>query len=66
MNSKAFAWQDTKPGLAIIIVLDAFTTFVFASIAIDTGSLIAYFLTLVFLALTIGQIVKLVKKVIHK
>jgi len=60
---KSLSWQDTKGGLAIIIAMDAFITYLFASIAIDTGSLITYFLTIVFLALTVGQIVKLFKKV---
>ena len=63
---KAFAWQDTKGGLAVIILFDAFITYMFAAIAIDTGRLLTYFLTLVFLALTIGQAVKLIKKVAHR
>lgn len=63
---KMFAWQETKVGLVIIVLFDAFLTYIFALLALDTGSLLQYFIALVFLALTVGQLVKLVKKVLHR
>ncbi|HSH18242.1 MAG TPA: hypothetical protein VK978_02570 [Candidatus Saccharimonadales bacterium] len=61
-----FAWQETKTGLVIIILFDLFLTYVFVALAIDTGSLLQWFVALMFLALTIGQSVKLIKKVMSR
>ncbi|MDB5181286.1 MAG: hypothetical protein JWP13_49 [Candidatus Saccharibacteria bacterium] len=63
-TNKLFAWQETKPGLAIIAVLDLFIAYIFVSIAIDTGSLLDYFIVIVFLALGITAAVKLIRKLI--
>lgn len=49
-----------------MVLLDVLITYAFASLAIDTGSLLDYFITIVFLALTIGQTVKLYKKVVRR
>lgn len=58
-----FAWQETKMGLGVIAFLDFFLAYIFVSLAIDTGSLIQYFIALVFFALAVGHAVKLFKKV---
>jgi hypothetical protein len=68
MNSKnpLFAWQETKVGLVIIVLFDLLVTYGMASLAIDSGSLIEWFIALLFLALAIAQAGKLFKKVTHK
>lgn len=62
-NSKLLAWQETRVGLVIIVLFDLLLTYMFASFAIDTGSLLDYFLAIVFLVLTVAQGVRLFKKV---
>lgn len=68
MNSsnKLFAWQDTKVGLVFIILFDLFVAYGFGLLAIDSGSLLHYFITLLFLVLAIAQAVKLFKKVFRR
>lgn len=58
-----FAWQDTKSGLIVIVLFDLFVSYGFASLALDTGSLLQWFGALLFLALAVAQGVKLAKKV---
>lgn len=65
-NNKLFAWQESKPGLAVIAVLDLFIAYIFISFAIDSGSLIDYFISFVFLALGITAAIKLFNKVFHR
>jgi hypothetical protein len=64
-HNSLLAWQETKVGLVFIVLFDLFLTYIIASLAIDSGSLLQYFAALVFLALAIGQAVKLVKKVVR-
>jgi hypothetical protein len=65
-ENKLFAWQDTKGGLVFIVLFNLLITYTFASLAIDTGSLLDYFITIAFLALTISQAVKLFRKLIRR
>lgn len=65
-QNKMFAWQETKGGLLFIILFNLFLVYIFASLAIDTGSLLQYFIAIVFLALAAGQAVKLIKKVTNR
>jgi hypothetical protein len=60
-----FAWQDTKGGLVFIVLFDLIGAYTFVSLAINSGSLLQYFVAIVFLVLAIGQFVKLIKKVLH-
>ncbi len=62
-QNKLFAWQETKVGLAIIAVLDFFISYIFASLAIDTGSLVQWFIAIVFLALALTAAIKFFKRV---
>ena len=62
-TNKLFAWQESKAGLVIIVLFNLLMVYIFASLAIDTGSLLDYFIAFLFLALAIGQGVKLIKKV---
>lgn len=66
LQNKMFAWQDSKAGLVIIVLFDLMLTYILVSLAIDTGSLLQWFSAIVFLALAIGQAVKLFKKVMHR
>lgn len=63
VSSKLLAWQETKTGLVLIVLFDLLFTYMFVSFAIDSGSLLDYFLAIVFLVLTIAQAAKLLKKV---
>ncbi|HEX8182995.1 MAG TPA: hypothetical protein VF575_05345 [Candidatus Saccharimonadales bacterium] len=65
-QNKLFAWQETKIGLAVIVLFDAVITYVWVLLAIDTGSLLNYFLAFLFLLFGITAAVKLFKKVTHK
>jgi hypothetical protein len=64
-NDKLFAWQETKAGLIFIILFDLLVAYGFASLAIDSGSLLQYFIAIIFLALAITAAVKFFKKVVH-
>lgn len=64
-QNKLFAWQETKVGLVIIVLLDLIAAYGFASLAIDSGSLLQYFIAIVFLALAIAAAVKLAKKAVR-
>lgn len=57
-----FAWQESKPGLVIVAVLDYFIAYLFVSLAIATGSLLQWFIAIVFLVLAVVATVKFVKK----
>lgn len=63
---KAFAWQESKVGLAVISVLDLFISYIFASLAVDTGSLLQYAIAVVFMALAVGHFVKLIRKIARR
>jgi hypothetical protein len=65
-HNKLFAWQETKTGLVLITLLDLFLAYVFVLLALDTGSLLQYFIALVFLVLGVTAAVKLVQKVVKK
>lgn len=65
-RNKLFAWQETKVGLVIIVLFDLLVAYGFVSLAIDSGSLLHYFIAIVFLALAAGQAVKLFKKVLRR
>lgn len=65
-QNKFFTWQESKPGLIFITVFDLLFAYIFVSFAIDTGSLVNYFLAAAFFALGVGHGVKLFKKVTRK
>lgn len=65
-SNPLFAWQETKVGLVLIILFDLLVAYGFASLAIDTGSLLQYFIAIMFLILAIAQAVKLFKKVVRR
>lgn len=61
-----FAWQETKVGLVVIILFDLLVTYGWAVSAIDSGSLLQWFITIIFLVFAVVQSVKLFKKVVHR
>lgn len=61
-----YAWQETKIGLVFIVLFDLLVAYGFVSLAINSGSLLQYFIAIVFLALAIAQAVKLCKKAVHR
>ena len=56
------AWHDTKKGLMVFGVVELLIAYVFASLAINSGSLWQYFLTLVLFIGGIQNFLKLVTK----
>jgi uncharacterized membrane protein HdeD (DUF308 family) len=58
-------WHQTKAGLIVFGLIELGVAYVFASWAIDSGRLLAYFLAIIFLVLAIAQGVKFIKKVMH-
>jgi hypothetical protein len=64
-TNKFFAWQETKAGLIFITVFDLFFAYVFLSFAIDSGSLLDYFIAAVLFAIGVAQGVKLFRKLTH-
>jgi hypothetical protein len=66
VTTPMFAWQETKGGLVFIVLFDLAAAYTFASLAINSGSLLQYFGAIVFFVLAIGQLVKLIKKVTHR
>ena len=58
-----FSWQETKVGLVIIVLFNLLVSYGFASLAIDTGSLLQWVVALLFFALAVAQGIKLAKKV---
>lgn len=65
-QNKMFAWQESKGGLIFIVLFNLLIAFVFFSLASRTGSWIDWFIATVFLALAIGQGVRLYKKVVSR
>lgn len=61
-----FAWQETKVGLAVIAVLNLFIAYVWASLAINSGSLLQWFIAMLFFVLAITHAVKFVRKLRRK
>lgn len=58
-------WHKTKTGLAVFGLLEAGLAYVFASWAIDSGSLIDWFLAIVLAVGTLQNLVKFILKVSH-
>lgn len=57
-----FAWQESKAGLLVIGLLDLFIAYIFASLAIDRGSMLNYAIAAVFMALAVGHLIKFARK----
>ncbi len=57
-------WHKTRLGFAVFALVEAALCSVFASIAIDTGSLIAWTLTVILLFGTVVNLFQFLKKVI--
>lgn len=64
-QNKLFAWQDSKGGLVFIVLFDLLMTYGFASLAINSGSLLQYVIALLFLVLAIAQAAKLFRKLVR-
>ena len=61
MNLRAFSrWQQTKPGLLIFSLIAVVLSYVYASRAIDSGSLLDYALAISMLGIGLQTIHKLV------
>jgi hypothetical protein len=58
-------WHQTKPGLLIFGLIELAIAYGFASLAIDSGSLWWYLLTLVFFVGALQNIFKLIGKLFH-
>ena len=55
-------WWQSRQFYGIKIVLDLVIAYTFASLAVDTGSLLAYLFSGVFLGLAVNYALKLLKK----
>ena len=65
-TNKLFAWQETKTGLAFIALFDFLVAYIFVSLALNSGSLLDYFIAFIFLVLGVVHAVKFVRKLSHK
>ncbi len=63
--SSLHKWHQTKRGLLIFGLIELLAAYLMGSRAIDTGSLIEYFLTLVFFIGAFHNFIRLVSKLIH-
>jgi hypothetical protein len=64
MNS-LHKWHQTKSGLLVFGIVELAIAYGFASLAIDSGSLWWYLLTLIFLVGALQNIFKLIGKLFH-
>jgi hypothetical protein len=62
---KLATWHQTKTGFLVFGLIELGLAYAFASWAIDSGSLIDYFLAIVLLAGFAQNFVKLIVKVVH-
>lgn len=62
MDSKTWAKLETRKWLAIRSVINLALAYLFASLAIDTGSLLQYALTILFAIMGIRNAVQAIKK----
>jgi len=58
-------WHQTKLGLFVFCVIELAIAYGFASLAIDSGSLWWYLLTLIFLVGALQNLFKLIGKFFH-
>lgn len=58
-------WHDTKRGLLVFGLVELLLAYLFASRAIDTGSLIEYFVTFVLLGGGLHNLYKLLIYIFH-
>jgi hypothetical protein len=58
-------WHETKTGLLVFGLAELLIAYIFASLAIDSGSLWFYLLTLIFAVGAAQNLFKLVVKIIH-
>lgn len=68
MLHKYAVWRRTRPGSIISVILALIVTYVFASFAIDSGSLLQYFIAIVFLVeaiISFINIFRVQQKVTH-
>lgn len=65
VKSVAIKWYETWQAFMVRALLAFGLVYVYASLAIDTGSLLQYFFCLVFLVLAIKFTVQTVKKFRH-
>lgn len=63
--SKLHKWHQTKRGLLIFGLIELLAAYLIGSRAIDTGSLIEYFLTFVFLIGALHNFSRLIGTFIH-
>ncbi len=63
--SKLHKWHQTKRGLIIFGLIELLAAYLMGSRAIDTGSLIEYFLAVLFFVGAIHNFIRLVSKLIH-
>jgi hypothetical protein len=59
-------WHQTKAGLIVFGLIELGVAYVFASWAIDSGRLLAYFLAIVLLIGGLQNLVKLIVKVVRR
>jgi hypothetical protein len=59
-------WHQTKAGLIVFGLIELGLAYVFASWAIDSGRLLAYFLAIVLLIGGLQNLVKLIVKVVRR
>ncbi len=58
-------WHQTKTGLLVFGLVELALAYVFSSWAIDSGSLLAWFLTIVFFIGAIQNFIKVMLEVVH-
>jgi hypothetical protein len=59
-------WHQTKAGLIVFGLIELGVAYVFASWAIDSGRLLAYFLAIVLLIGGLQNLIKLIVKVVRR
>ncbi|GAC1500047.1 MAG: hypothetical protein NVS1B10_03360 [Candidatus Saccharimonadales bacterium] len=65
MIEKLDKWHKTIIGLIVFLGLELGLTYIFASLAIDTGNLGYYILALIFLFGTLKNLTNLIGKLFH-
>ena len=58
---KVQQWYNTREGLVITFLVSLLAAYIIASRAIDTGSLIQYFLTLILFGFAVNRLVSAIK-----
>lgn len=59
-------FHTTKPGLLIFGLLELALVYTFISLAIDRGNFLYYLLTLIFLVVSLQNLVKLIRTFFHE